>query len=233
MPEILNCFPLTVYKDRMGLDPRYRKQLADFIADSYRAGAKIGQSNRSAWTGDKNGWEFLHQEPAFTMLFKIMHQRLRAYLDVLSVNPERVGLHYTRSWGTVSERGQGIRRHRHNQSYISVVYYPMKARNTGDLVFHMPDPLNELSPGLFEPHAENQGLLKAATPLNSEMVNLPVAEDDVVIFPSKIFHGTEPNNTNGARISIAVDVVMTLNDSTGVEYLLPPVEHWRDAAAFD
>ena len=132
-------------------------------------------------------------------LFKEMNISLRAYLDMLSVNADRVSLLYTRSWGTVSERGQSIRRHRHNQSHISIVYYPVKAENTGNLIFHMPDPMNELSPGLFEPHALKQGLLKASTPLNSEMVDLPVAEDDIVIFPSKTFHGTDPNNTNGSR----------------------------------
>ena len=232
MPEILNCFPLTVFKDRLGLEPTYRKRLGGFITESYRAGVKTGQSSRAAWTGDKNGWEFLQEEAEFASLFKAMNLKLRAYLDMLSVNTERVALRYTRSWGTVSERNQSIRRHRHNQSHISVVYYPVKAENTGDLIFHMPDPLNELAPGLFEPHAINQGLLKASTPLNSEMVDLPVEEDDIVIFPSKTYHGTDPNNTNGARISIAVDVVMTLKDATGVEFLLPPVDRWRDADTF-
>jgi hypothetical protein len=66
---------------------------------------------------------------------------------MLSVNPDRVSLHYTQSWGTVSEHGQGIRRHRHNQSHISIVYYSVKAENTGNLIFHMTDPLNELTPG--------------------------------------------------------------------------------------
>ena len=77
-------------------------------------------------------------------------------------------------------------------------------------------------------------MLKASTPLNSEMVDLPVEEDDIVIFPSKTYHGTDPNNTNGARISIAVDVVMTLKDATGVEFLLPP-RTWplQNAGALD
>jgi uncharacterized protein (TIGR02466 family) len=232
VPEILNCFPLTVFKDRLGLDAEYRARLGDLITESYRGGVKTGQSNRAAWTGDKNGWEFLHREPEFAVLFKAMNGKLKAYLDMLSVNAERVSMQYTRSWGTVSERGQSIRRHRHNQSHISVVYYPVKAANTGNLIFHMPDPLNELSPGLFEPHALKQGLLKVSTPLNSEMVDLPVEEDDIVIFPSKTFHGTDPNDTDGARISIAVDVVITLNDATGVEYLLPPVDRWRDAGSY-
>jgi uncharacterized protein (TIGR02466 family) len=230
--EALNCFPLTVFKDSLGIDLGYRKALGDFISQGYRAGTKSGQSKSAAWTGDRNGWEFLHEETKFAALFKEMNISLRAYLDMLSVNADRVSLHYTRSWGTVSERGQSIRRHRHNQSHISIVYYPVKAENTGNLIFHMPDPMNELSPGLFEPHALKQGLLKASTPLNSEMVDLPVAEDDIVIFPSKTFHGTDPNNTNGTRISIAVDVMMTLRESTGVEYLLPPVGRWRDTGTF-
>jgi len=230
--EVLNCFPLTVFKDSLGIEPAYRKNLGDFITHGYHAGKKSGQSKSAAWTGDRNGWEFLHEEARFAALFKEMNISLRAYLDMLSINADRVSLLYTRSWGTVSERGQSIRRHRHNQSHISIVYYPVKAENTGNLIFHMPDPMNELSPGLFEPHALKQGLLKASTPLNSEMVDLPVAEDDIVIFPSKTFHGTDPNNTNGTRISIAVDVMMTLKDSTDMEYLLPPVGRWRDAGTF-
>ena len=63
-------------------------------------------------------------------------------------------------------------------------------------------------------------------------MNLPVAEDDVVIFPSKIYHATEPNEGEGQRVSIAVDVVAALKDSAGVEYVMPPVRQWRSAEAF-
>jgi hypothetical protein len=80
------------------------------ITESYRSGVKTGQSNRAAWTGDKNGWEFLHEEAEFATLFSAVNLKLRAYLDMLSVNADRVTLHYTRSWGTVSERNQSIRR---------------------------------------------------------------------------------------------------------------------------
>ena len=68
--------------------------------------------------------------------------------------------------------------------------------------------------------------------LNSEIVNLPVAEDYVVIFPSKTYHATEPNDTDGPRVSISVDVVVALKDSAGVEFVMPPVRHWRSSGDF-
>lgn len=227
MATILNCFPLTVYKDQLGLDPAYRRQIGEAVINAYRTGPKAGVTKTSAWTGDRNGREFLHLEPAMAPMFKAVHAAMVAYLRALKIDPSKLDLHYTRSWGTVSEPGQSIRRHRHNQSHISVVYYPVKDSGTGNLVFHLPDPLNEFSPGLFEQHSRDMGLITESNILNSEMVDLPVGEDDIVIFPSKTYHGTEPNNTPGTRISIAIDVVITLKDSGGVEYLMPPAEKWR------
>lgn len=232
MPEIFNCFPLTVFKDAVGLPQEYRQRLASRVIEAWDSGPKAGQDRRNAWTGDRNGAEALHHDPEFQPLFRALRVRMRRYLEALSVDPARLELFYTRAWGTVSVRGQSIRRHRHNQSHISLVYYPLKAAGTGNLMFHNPEPFNEFTPGLFEPHALSQGLLTGSNVLNSEMVNLPVAEDDVVIFPSKIYHATEPNEGEGQRVSIAVDVVAALKDSAGVEYVMPPVRQWRSAEAF-
>jgi len=231
VPEIFNCFPLTVFKDRLGLPEAYRHRLGQRVVEAWQAGPKSGQDQRNAWTGDRNGAECLHHDPEFRDLFQALHLRLRQYLDALSVDNSRLELFYTRAWGTLSERGQSIRRHRHNQSHISLVYYPLKGPGTGNLVFHDAEPANEFTPGLFEPHALSAGLLTASNILNSEMVNLPVAEDDVVIFPSKAYHATEPNETELPRVSISTDVVVALKDAGGIEFVMPPVRHWRSAEA--
>ncbi len=232
MPEIFNCFPLTVFKDALGLPEVYRRRLGDRVMAAWQGGSKAGQDQRNSWTGDRNGAERLHHDPEFAALFKTLGTRLRRYLETLSVDPGRIDLFYTRAWGTVSARGQSIRRHRHNQSHLSLVYYPSKAPGSGNLIFHDAEPANEFTPGLFEPHARAQGLLLAGNLLNSEIVNLPVVEDDVVIFPSKTYHATEPNETDGPRVSISVDVVVALKDSAGVEFVMPPVRHWRSSGDF-
>lgn len=232
MPEIFNCFPLTVFKDSLGLPEPYRHGIGQRVVQAWQGGPKVGQDRTNSWTGDRNGCECLHHDPEFEMLFQALTERLKRYMKALSVDADRLELFYTRAWGTISMRGQSIRRHRHNQSHISLVYYPLKAPGTGNLVFHDAEPANEFTPGLFEPHAVNQGLLTASNILNSEIVNLPVAEDDVVIFPSKAYHATEPNETDGPRVSISADVVVALKDAAGVEYVMPPVRDWRSAEGF-
>lgn len=232
MAEIFNCFPLTVYKDTLGLPEAYRHRLGESVMEACEASSKAGQDRRNAWTGDRNGIECLHHDPEFHGLFQALHVRLRQYLTALSVNAARLELFYTRAWGTLSGRGQKIQRHRHNQSHISLVYYPLKGPDTGNLVFHDAAPANEFTPGLFEPHSLSEGLLTASNILNSELVNLPVVEDNVVIFPSKAYHATESNETDQPRVSISADVVVALKDAAGVEYVMPPVRHWRSADGF-
>mgnify|MGYP001628324786 FL=1 len=69
MATILNCFPLTVLKDRLGLDQAYRREVGDAVINSYRTGPKAGVTKTSAWTGDRNGREFLHLDPAMAPMF--------------------------------------------------------------------------------------------------------------------------------------------------------------------
>jgi len=232
MPEILNCFPLTVFKDKLGLAPDYRHKIGQHILDSCAASKRIGQSANRAWTGDRNGHEFLHQQEFYRPMFKAVHQRVLRYVSALGLDEKRFKFHFTRAWGTVSERGQQIRRHRHNQSHISLAYYPLKAPGSGNIVFHMPDAQNEFTAGLFEPHSHDQGLIKEGSILNSEFVNLPVEEDDIVLFPSKTYHATEPNPTDGPRVSISTDIVVTLADSGEVEFVMPDVNQWRESGGF-
>lgn len=232
MAEILNCFPLTVFKDRLGLPPDYRHRIGQQIIESCRASKRIGQSATRSWTGDRNGHEFLHLQEPFAPMFKAIHQRIRRYVEALGLDADRFRFQFTRSWGTVSEKGQQIRRHRHNQSHISLAYYPLKAPGSGNIVFHMPEPQNEFTAGLFEPHSHDQGLVKSSSILNSELVNLPVEEDDIVLFPSKTYHATEPNPTDGARVSISTDIVVTLRQSGEVEFVMPDLANWRASDGF-
>ena len=66
-------------------------------------------------------------------------------------------------------------------------------------------------------------------PLNASAVNIEANEGDLVIFPSKTFHGTSqnPNINNKDRISIAADVSIFAKDSTNLEQFITPIKEWE------
>ncbi len=54
-----------------------------------------------------------------------------------------------------------------------------------------------------------------------------VEENDIILFPSKTLHSTEPNKTNNERISISGDITFLSKDSSFLEHLTPRFENWN------
>ena len=52
-------------------------------------------------------------------------------------------------------------------------------------------------------------------------------EGDIVIFPSKTIHSTQPNASNKERISISADISLIAKDSKLLEHLTPPISNWQ------
>ena len=61
---------------------------------------------------------------------------------------------------------------------------------------------------------------------NASNIDIPVEENDIIIFPSKTLHGTQGNKTNDERISISGDVVCVSKNSELLETIMPPINNW-------
>ena len=57
--------------------------------------------------------------------------------------------------------------------------------------------------------------------LNGSQITINVKEDDIVFFPSKTPHSTQPTNNNDERISISADIVCIAKNSETLEHLTP------------
>ena len=71
------------------------------------------------------------------------------------------------------------------------------------------------------------GVLTEIQQLNAPRIYLDPSEGDVLLLPSKTAHAITPNRGGEPRISIAADLVATIGDSRGLEYLLPDLRTWR------
>ena len=232
MPEIVNCFPLSVFKDRLGLDEAERHAIGRHVLDSFARMKEAGWSKRYSWTGDRHGHDRLQHQDICAPLFRALHPRLRRYVSMLGLDADRFRFNIIRSWGTVSEKGHMIQRHKHVQSHISIAYYPLMAAGTGMLRFHTEESPNAFMPSLFHSQSMEHGLMKEENQFNCETVNMAVAEDDIVLFPSKALHSTEPNQTDEDRVSISADIVVTLADAANLELMMPDIDQWRPSDSF-
>ena len=82
-------------------------------------------------------------------------------------------------------------------------------------------------PGIFRSEtALQKGLVKKMNPFNVTQAIVNVEEDDIVIFPSKTIHSTQPTQNNDERISISADIVCVAKDSNLLEMGMPPLDEW-------
>ena len=51
---------------------------------------------------------------------------------------------------------------------------------------------------------------------------------DIVIFPSKTPHQTQPNVKNENRISISADIFIASKNSENLENLVTPFKNWKN-----
>ncbi|HMB75941.1 MAG TPA: TIGR02466 family protein [Kiloniellaceae bacterium] len=224
MAEIVNFFPLSIFRESLPIDPDLRTKLVAEILAMERASSN-GKPGWS-WTGDVQGYEFLHRNQHFQPLFGRFAAPLKAYLETLGVNSDKMETLVTRAWGTISRRGEQIHAHSHRQSHISLVYYLQKPEGSCGIQFLNYDAPNEFAPKLFDDSMVRAEVLRQKQPLNAVTVNLNPSEGDLLIFPSKTVHGIVPSKADDERVSLAVDIVVTAKDSNGLEFLLPNQSNW-------
>jgi uncharacterized protein (TIGR02466 family) len=231
MGRFLHLFPLSVYRDAIPLPNDYRESLVQAVLEM-ESPSVTKQPSHSAWLGDAAGHEFLFQHPRFTLLFQLIAQRVEAYVHDLGLDAQRIECSYQRAWATITRSGQRISEHAHEQSNISVAYYLQKPPGSGGLRFITYQHPNEIARGIFTPAKEELGLIRAPSLLTFNTVLIDPQESDVVIFPSKTLHATDPNETDGARISVSADVATMLRDSRGHETMMPHISQWRSFDRF-
>jgi len=224
---ITNFFPLSIYKEKLGLDPIVRKAMAEVV----RQQAKVPEGSKanpaSTWTGDVHGKATLHQMDEFQPLVAGFQKHTIDFLTQLGHKTDAVDIYVTRCWGTVSQGAQSVATHNHRNSALSIVYYLSLPEGSASLAFHNREIQNEIEPGFVHPDRVRAGHIDPRNALSAFAVNLAVEEDDIVIFPSAAFHGVGPGRQERPRISIAADTFLIEKELSGEEYLLPPLSVWR------
>ena len=182
----------------------------------------------ASWTGDTQGFEYLHKNKVFNKLFDEIKQKIILYLNFLKVDQEQIDIFMQRSWATISNNKEAISQHQHLQSHISFAYYLKKGSQDANFILHDEIKRNEFIPALFTSKTlQKEKVVKQPTYASAPRISLEVKEDDIVIFPSKTPHGTDQTLNNNERISISGDVIFLAKHSNLLEHLTPSFDNWK------
>ena len=224
-------FPLAVYYEDLEDAHRYKQAFIDAVLQLQRQGHTPRNYPEMAWTGDLHGVEQIHADPRFTWIVQQVETHTVIYLKELGLDLGQVDLFIQRAWPVVSRFEQEVGAHCHNTAHISAVYYVAVPETGSDaagcLTFFNDTRQNEVSPGLG---GENTDIIAAWNYLNQDSALYLPTEGRLIIFPAKQRHGVSLNHTEGLRISLSFDIVITAKPGASAgtyEFLAPPPSHWQ------
>jgi uncharacterized protein (TIGR02466 family) len=224
-------FPLAIYFEDLPEAPQHQKALLTAILELEASVTERRNFPEMAWTGDLHGIHTLHWDERFSWLVSAVETHTRQYLQALGIDLSQVEVYVQRSWPIVSRHQQEVGVHQHNTAHISAVYYVAVPESGSDvsgcLAFIDDARMNEVSPGLG---SENTDIIAEWNTLNQDQALYPAVEGRLIIFPAKQRHGVTPNHTEGLRVSVSFDMVLTaaIGQATGTyEFLTPPPSQWR------
>ena len=226
--NLINLFPLTIIKDKIEISEEDKNVMINEIRDMKKNSRNLRyQTETNAWTGDTQGFEFIHKNKKFKKLFDEIIKRVWGYLNCVEIDSKLVDIYIQRSWATISIGNERIKKHRHFQSHISFAYYLKKNKQDSNFVVFDESYKNEIMPGIFRSDtALQKGIVKKMNQFNVTQAIVNVEENDIVIFPSKTIHSTQPTQNNDERISISADIVCVAKDSNLLEMGMPPLNEW-------
>ena len=230
MGQIFNFFPLSILKSKIEFSEEKKKKMLDEIFDMEKKSKNNEYKNQtSSWTGDTQGFEYIHNNPIFDDFFIEVKKRIIEYLDALQVDYEQLDIFIQRSWATISKEKENIALHKHLQSHLSFAYYLKKSETDSNLLLIDETKHNEFLPGLFlSPSSNKKQIIKKRNISNTAAIVFDAKEDEIVIFPSKTPHQTQPNIKNNNRVSISADIFIASKNSENLEHLVTPFKNWKN-----
>ncbi len=228
MSKIYNFFPLSIYRAKIKLSEKNKKEMIQEIVKMKEDSDKGLKPAQNAWTGDTHGHEYLYKNEKFKLFYEEVEKHVIEYMNHFELDTNKLEFYFQRSWATLSSSKEHISPHDHSQSNLSFAYYLKKESGDSKLVLIDKLKHNEFIPQLFTSvSADRNKIFKKRTTSNIARINIEPEEDDIIIFPSKTLHGTEKGANNNERISISADISIFAKESKNLEHLTPPFFEWK------
>ena len=182
-------FPTIIYAKDVDLDNRLFER--EVIEWSKRDGG-VNRTNVNCWHSQTD----MHEKPVFKPL-----------VDQLFIMQEQVfeeewlegGAVMGNMWANINPPGGYNMPHIHPNSHFSGVYYIKAPKDSGKIIFNEP----KTGAHMIMPRRK-----KGPPPSHLwKEVHVDPLEGRIVMFPSWLWHGVEPNESNDIRISVSFNFI--------------------------
>jgi uncharacterized protein (TIGR02466 family) len=183
-----NIFSIDIYKEKLNIK---NKTLIDYILNLKKQ-TKSRKASNLGW----QSFNFDLSENIFLNLNKEIHKHFVSYVKSI---PLKNNFKIANMWANVNKYKDYNLIHTHPDSVISGVYYLKIPKYSGNLFFVNPacDGIDYLWEYCIKEHTQQ----------NSSRWNITVEESDLILFPSWLKHGVDPNlNKEEDRISISFNI---------------------------
>lgn len=222
-------FPLGIYYADLDDSSDHKVSFVNRIKDLRQTATINRTTEEFSWTGDVHKVDMIHADPVFDWLNQHVGTHALEYLESFGHDLSMCDLYFQRSWPVIGKKGQSVNRHAHHTAHLSAVYYvsvPSEG-DAGEIRFFNDAKPNELYEGIS---SSLTGGYKTYNNLNYQSALYTPIEGRLLIFPSKLTHEVEENETDGERISISYDLVITATEkpiNKSPEFLMPALSKWR------
>lgn len=227
--ELIAMFPTVIYSTIIEDHERFDKLIMDNMS-------KHGFDSQKLITGEPEGKSLVHCDPAFDDFFQQIAFHAEQYANQFAVKNELFDYFITKSWYViVNNVTQKIKYHVHSAGHMSFVYYANLPALSDILNFSNTHEPNAMFEGLFDTNPDDsRNLVGEVTEFNCKSYSVMPQQGQLIIFPSKLPHGTvwHPDNRNnqfpGQRVGISGDINMIMKpDVVNFESGKLNYKHWR------
>jgi uncharacterized protein (TIGR02466 family) len=169
--------------------------LAEIDRERQRDPRGIQLSNVLGWHSANN----LHQLASFAELTQIIDRNVLEVATFLSWDLTKIAATITTCWAMVNDKYASNALHDHPNSILSGVYYLQTPENCGGITF-------------TDPRSSSRMLNPPLTEFNLwtlPKISYKPQAGTMLLFPSWLMHGVEPNLSDEARISMSFNIGMS------------------------
>ncbi|CAN1209279.1 TIGR02466 family protein [Tumidithrix helvetica PCC 7403] len=186
-------FPTSVWNFDLDTHEKLNQDLlAAIYAEKQRDAQGVSWSNSLGWHSVDN----LHQNLQFKPLMDIVLTNAIEVANCLAWDLSKYAVTVNNCWALVNRQFSSNFVHNHPNSLLSGAYYVRAAENCGGLFFRDPREIAHLTmPPLTE-----------LTPWTLQKVTYKPIAGRMIIFPSWLLHGVDPNLSEEDRVTVSFNL---------------------------